>query len=76
MPLLDGLFFDLLDGAEDSWFERYFVESEMLEVVKARNSDQVLGLDGYFMAFFQACRVILKEGIMKVFRDFHATCKW
>lgn len=38
----------------------------MLVVVKAKNGDKSSGPDGYFMAFFQVCVVILKEDIMKV----------
>jgi hypothetical protein len=38
---------------------------------KAMNSDKASGLDGYSMAFFQAYWEALKEGIMKLFHDFH-----
>jgi hypothetical protein len=37
--------------------------------------DKASCLDGYSIAFFQACWVALKEGIMKVFREFHASGK-
>ena len=37
--------------------------------------DKASGPDGYSMAFFQACRVALKEDIMKVFREFRASGK-
>jgi hypothetical protein len=45
------------------------------KVVKAMNGDNALGLDSYSMAFFQACWVVLKEDIMKVIYDFHASGK-
>jgi hypothetical protein len=48
----------------------------VLEVVKVTNGDKVLDLDGYSMAFFQACRDVLKEYIMKVFHGFHARGKF
>jgi hypothetical protein len=53
-----------------------FEEREVLEVVKAMNGDKAPGPDGYSMAFFQACWDVLKEDIMKVFRDFHARGKF
>jgi hypothetical protein len=44
--------------------------------VKAMNGDKAPGPDGFSMAFFQACCVVLKEDIMKVFPDFHARGKF
>jgi hypothetical protein len=41
-------------------------------VVKALNSDKASSLDGFSMAFFQACWDVLKDDTMKVFHDFHA----
>jgi hypothetical protein len=35
-----------------------------------------VGPDGFSMAFFQACWVILKEDIMKVPHEFHASGKF
>ena len=49
---------------------------EVWEVVKAMNGDKALSLDGYSMAFFQACWDVLKEDIMKVFHHFHARGKF
>jgi hypothetical protein len=40
------------------------------------NGEKVPGLDDFSMAFFQDCLVVLKEDIMKVFRDFHARDKF
>lgn len=51
-------------------------EREVLEIVKAMTSDKVLGLDGYSMVFFQACWDVLKDNIIKVFHDFHASGKF
>jgi len=42
---------------EDSWLERPFEESEVLEVVKCRNSERAPSLDGFTMAFFQVARI-------------------
>jgi hypothetical protein len=38
--------------------------------------DKSLGLDGFSMAFFHACWDVLKEDIMKAFRDFHISGKF
>jgi hypothetical protein len=43
------------------------------KVVKAMNGDKASGPDSFSMAFFQACWVVLKEGIMKVLHKFHAS---
>jgi hypothetical protein len=46
------------------------------EVMKAMNGDKALGLNGYSMAFIQAWWVVLKEDVMKIFREFHASGKF
>jgi hypothetical protein len=74
--VVDGLSFDSIDEVEASWLEREFEEREVWEVVKAMNGDKASGPDGYSMAFFQACWVVLKEDIMKVFHEFHASGKF
>jgi hypothetical protein len=54
------------------------LESEFEErgLLKAMNGDKASGLDGYSMVFFQACWAVLKEDIMKVFHEFHASGKF
>jgi hypothetical protein len=59
-----------------NWLEREFEEGEILEIVKAINSDKASGLDSYSMAFFQASWDVLKEDIMKVLHGFHARGKF
>jgi predicted aconitase len=73
---LDSLSFDFIGDVEVSWLERYFEEGEVMEVVKALNGDKASGHGGYSMAFFQACWVVSKENIMKVFHDLHARGKF
>jgi hypothetical protein len=51
--------------------ERDFEESEVCEVVKTLNDDKAWGLDGFSLAFFQACWEVLKEDVMNVFLEFH-----
>jgi hypothetical protein len=75
-PKLDGHSFDSVGETKANRLERVFVEEEVLEVVKAINSDKALGLDGYSMVFFQIYWDVLKEDIMKVFHDFHARGKF
>jgi hypothetical protein len=71
-PLVDGISFDSILGFEVSWLERAFEEEAAArKVVSAMVGDKVLGPDGFFMAFFQACWDVLRGDIMEVLRDFH-----
>jgi hypothetical protein len=63
-PRLDNLDFDMLDAGEVDWLETPFEEREVWEVVKGMDRDKALGPDGFSMAFFQDCWVVIKEGIM------------
>jgi hypothetical protein len=47
--------FDSIDKVGVRWLQRDFGGREVWEVVKAMNGNKVLGLDGYSLAFFQAC---------------------
>ena len=40
------------------------------------NGDKTPIPNGYFITFFQACWIVLKEDIMKVFCDFHSSGKF
>jgi len=61
---------------EASRLELPFEEREFLEVVKGKNTDYVLGPDGFPMAFFQDFWDVIKSDIMGVFYDFHAHNKF
>jgi len=74
--VVDDLSFESIDEVEASWLEREFEEREVWEVVKAMNGDKVSGADGFSMAFFQACLVVLKEDVMKVLHEFHVSGKF
>ena len=65
-------FQDSIDESEASCLERDLEKEEEKEVAKAMNGDKVPGP----RALFQACWVVLKENIMKIFRDFHARGKF
>jgi hypothetical protein len=56
--------------------EREFEGREVLEVVEAMNGNKAPIPNSYSMAFFQPCWKLLKEDIIKVFRDFHARGKF
>ena len=75
-PLVDDLSIDLISEAKTNYLEREFEKREVLKVVKAINGDKVLGPNSYSMALYQACWDMLKENIMKVFREFHARGKF
>jgi hypothetical protein len=55
--------------------ERLFEEEEVLEVMKAMNSDKTWALV-VSMVFFQACCDVIKVDIMNIFQNFHARCKF
>jgi hypothetical protein len=71
-------FYNILftDQEEAIWLERPFEESEVLEVVKGMNRDKVLDPDGFTMAIFQTCWDVIKEDVMMVFHEFHASSKF
>jgi hypothetical protein len=73
-PKLDGLTFNSTDAEEAKWLERAFEESEIFEVVKTLNGDKASGLDGFSLAFFESCWMILKEDVMNFFHDIHQGC--
>ena len=72
-PFPDALDFLRISGDNVDWLERPFKETEIYEVIKEFNGDKSPGLNGFPMAFFQACWGILKSDIMAVFHLFHVT---
>jgi hypothetical protein len=73
---VDGLVFDQIPDHEAGWLEREFEEEEVRKVVLAMEGDKVWGPDGFSIAFFQVCWEVVKEDIMKIFREFHAEGKF
>jgi hypothetical protein len=73
---VDGLVFDQILDHEASWLEREFEEEEVRKVVKAMEGDKAPGPDGFSIAFFQVCWEVVKEDIMRIFREFHAEGKF
>lgn len=42
----------------------------MSGVVRGLNGDKALGLDGFSLAFYQACWDVIKEDVLSVFNEF------
>jgi hypothetical protein len=73
---VDGISFSSVEADECLWLERVFEEQDVREVVREMNGDKAPGPDGFFMAFFQKCREVLKQYIMAVFSEFHNSCQF
>ena len=72
-PMLDGLYFQALQGEDASWLERPFQEDEMTGVVRNMNGDKSPSPDGFPMSFFHACWQVIKSDLMAVFDEFYAS---
>jgi hypothetical protein len=66
-PRLDDLDFEALTIGEASSLEAHFLEREAKEVIFGIDENKAPGRDGFSLAFFQACRDVLREDIMAVF---------
>jgi hypothetical protein len=64
---MDNQVFSSIDEEEKVWLERDFEEMEVWEVVKGMDGDKARGQDGFTMAFFQSCWVVVKHDVMAVF---------
>ena len=69
-PFLDVLEFPMISGENAVWLERPFEETEIYDIIQNFNGDKSPRLDGFPMAFFQACWEILKRDLMVVFHHF------
>jgi hypothetical protein len=68
---VDGLVFDQILDHEAGWLEREFEEEEVRKTVMAMEGDKAPGPDGFSIAFFQICWEVVKEDVMKIFREFY-----
>jgi hypothetical protein len=73
---VDGLVFDQILDHEAGWLEREFEEEEVRKVVMTMEGDKARGPDGFSIAFFHFCWEVVKEDIMKIFKEFHAKGKF
>lgn len=69
-PTLNDLTVSTIDEA-DVCLDKAFTEEEVFEAIKHMNGDKAPGLDGFSLAFFQACWTTLKADLMQVFHQFH-----
>jgi hypothetical protein len=70
-PRMDSQAFSSIDEEEKMWLERDFEELEVWEVVKGMDGDKAPRPDGFTMAFFQSCWVVVKHDVMAVFSEFY-----
>jgi hypothetical protein len=70
-PRMDNQVFSSIDEEEKMWLERDFEEMEVWEVMKGMDGDKAPGPDGFTMAFFQSCWVVVKHDVMAVFFEFY-----
>jgi hypothetical protein len=68
--------FNSLSAGEASSLESPYLEREVKDVIFGMDGNKAPGLDGFSLAFFQACWDVLKEDIMAVFSNFHAHGKF
>uniref|UniRef100_A0A2N9HC19 Reverse transcriptase zinc-binding domain-containing protein n=1 Tax=Fagus sylvatica TaxID=28930 RepID=A0A2N9HC19_FAGSY len=72
-PLLDGLEFSSIEETDRIILDRQFTEDEVWGVVRNMSGEKAPGPDGFSLVFFQSCWDIIKQDVMSVFRDFHAS---
>ena len=51
----DSLVFPMISGDNTDWLECPLEEAKIFDVIQSFHGDKSLGLDGFPMAFFQAC---------------------
>ena len=61
---------------EASSLEITFLMEEVSSTLSDLNGDKALGLDGLTVAFWQSCWDIVRDDVMRMFRDFHETGKF
>ena len=71
-PFSDVQDFPMISGHKADQLERPFEEAEIYGVLQDCNGDKSPRLDGFAMAFFEACWEILKLDLMAVFHFFYA----
>jgi hypothetical protein len=66
-PRMDNQVFSSIDEEEKNWLERDFEKDEVWEVLKGMEGDKARGSDGFTIAFFQSCWVVVKRDVMAIF---------
>ena len=68
---IDGLTFQSINEDEASKLENPFTMEEVFTALSNLNAVKAPGPDGFTMAFWQFSWDIVKEDIMRLFKDFH-----
>ena len=71
-PFPEVLVFPMISGDNVDWLDRPFEKAEIFDVIQNFNGDKSPELDGFPMAFFQACWGILTLDLMAVYHHFFA----
>lgn len=48
----------------------------VLTALNEMNKDKALHVGGFMTAFWQACWEVVREGVMRMFKDFHNTWRF
>jgi hypothetical protein len=75
-PTVNGLYFDVISSEERNMLERPFTFDEVLQVVKDLQGDKAPGPDGFTMASFQKCWLVIEEDVMGFFAEVYTHCKF
>ena len=67
-PCLDVLNFPKISNDKASRLVRPFDDVEVFGILKDFEGDKAPGLDGFPMAFFQACWDVIKSDLMEIFQ--------
>ena len=70
---LDGLPFPRISEEEAPRHELTFIVNEVFAALSDLNGDKALSPDGYTIAFWQFNWNIVRDDIMRMFKDFHET---
>ena len=68
---VDKLDFACIGKDDRLSLERYFSKEEVSHVLVEMEGDKAPGLDGFIMAFFHKCWMVVEADVMAVFKHFH-----
>ena len=68
---IEGMHLDRLNSREVEVLELPFTEEEIYSALMEMNGDKTPSLDGFIVAFWQACWDFVKEEIVDLFKEFY-----
>ena len=68
---MDGLDFACIGEEERVSLEKEFSEAEVIQVLREMEGDKAPGRDGFIMAFFHKCWIVVEKDVMDFFDYFH-----